>query len=98
MRWLAAMGLEGRETFTRATLRLRHLDVWAQLPGMTGEVVEDGSRATVTHQRPDEEAVELSHPAGRLVLDSVLTWSCPKVRGARLARTAELRWQGPEPG
>lgn len=85
----------GRDVrFRFATLTMQHLDVWAQLPGIMTEVVTDGSRAVVTHERPDEESTELSNPAGRLVLDTVLTMSPPTVRRAGLTRTAQLRWEG----
>lgn len=80
--------------FESARIRLRHLDVWAQLPGMSTRVVEDGSEAVVTLQRPEEVVTAVAYPAGRLVLDSVLTVRRPTVRGAGLARAAELRWEG----
>lgn len=80
--------------FTQARLRLRHLDAWAQLTGVSAEIVTDGSRATLRHERPPDETVQLADPAGRLVLDSISTVPNPTVRGARLTRTAELRWEG----
>lgn len=79
--------------FGAARLQLKHLDVWAQLPGVSTEVVSDGSRAVVTLERPDEETIELSNPAGRLTLGTILRMARPTVRGAGLTRTAELRWE-----
>ncbi len=83
----------GRDTrFHHARLQLQHLDVWAQLPGVELEVASDGSRTVLTQDRPDEKSVELRDPAGRLVLSSSVILTQPTVRGGRLGRTAELRW------
>lgn len=90
---------EGREArFRYARVQLQHLDVWAQLPGISGEVAHDGSWAVMTHERPDKETIELHEPPGWLVLDSVLTMPQLTVRGASLTRTAELRWESSEAG
>lgn len=78
-------------TFTRAKLRLRHLNAWAQLPGMEISVASDGSQGTVTYEQQEVEAAEVAALSGTLTLDSALTVPYPTVRGAALTRTAELR-------
>ncbi len=82
----------GGMRFHHARLQLQHLDVWAQLSGVELEVASDGSRAVLTQEQPEAESVELRDPAGQLVLDSSVTLTQPTVRGGRLSRTAELRW------
>lgn len=86
--------VQGPETlFRHARMRFEHLDVWAQLPGVKLEVSDDGSCAVLTGEQQSEERVVLRDPAGHLVLDSTFTMQRPTVRGGRLARSAELRWE-----
>jgi ApeA-like protein len=86
--------LDASSRFNRARVRLRNLDVWAQLPGIAMELNRDEGRVTVTYERPDEETVDLAGPpGGRLVLGSVLTVRMLTVRGGGPLRTTELRWE-----
>lgn len=80
-------GVDAR--FTSATLRVRHLDAWAQLPGISGQYSTDGTSVTVTHEAPVPEQAEVAGLGG-LVLGSVVTISDPTVRGGGFRRTAEL--------
>jgi hypothetical protein len=77
--------------FTQARLRLRHLDAWAQLPGVQVEVVEDGSRVTVVYEAQEPEIAPVPGLSGRLVLDSVIVAPRPTVQGASVTRRADLR-------
>jgi hypothetical protein len=76
--------------FTRARLRLRHLDAWAQLGGVEVRVVEDGSHISVVHERQEPETADVPDLSTRVVLDGVVPMPDPTVRGAAITRTAEL--------
>ena len=82
--------------FTRARLRLRHLDAWAQLGGVEVRVVQDGSHVSVVHERQEPETADVPGTSARVVLDSVVAMPDPSVVGAAVTRTAELRLEVPE--
>ncbi len=81
--------------FTEARLRLRHLDAWAQLPGVEVQVVEDRFHVTILYEAPEAETAEVPGLAGRLVLDNTAEATMPTVQGASVAQTAELRLEVP---
>jgi hypothetical protein len=82
-------------TFTRARLRLRHLDAWAQLPGVEVDVVEAENQVTIHYRAPDAETAEVPGLPGRLVLDNTAEASMPTVQGASVAQSAQLRLEVP---
>ena len=91
--------ISGRDArFRHVQLQLQHLDDWAQLPGLAVEVALELTTALIRHEQPEEEAVVLSEPAGRLVLDCALTMRQPSLRGGAVTRAAVLRWESSEAG
>lgn len=82
--------------FTRARLRLRHLDAWAQLGGVEVRVVQDGSHVSVVHERQEPEIADVPGTSARVVLDSVVSIPDPTVLGAAVTRAAELRLEMPD--
>lgn len=89
----------GSTRFQALRLRLRHLDVWAQLPGISAEFHGDGSRVSIEYEAGDDEAaVELEEPAGRLTLRSDVQQPDVDLRGGRFTRTAALHWEAAAAG
>jgi len=67
-----------------ARLRLRHLDVWAPMPGMSLTTAEDGSQVGLSWQRPSEWSSTLQVPDGILSVDPVVNMQWPTTAGGTL--------------
>jgi hypothetical protein len=69
---------------------VRHLDSWANLPGIALDLAEDWSQVAARYERHEEAAVRVAERA-ELSLDAVITLNEPNVHGAGFKRAAELR-------
>ncbi|MEV7968684.1 HEPN domain-containing protein [Sphaerisporangium sp. NPDC088356] len=81
-------------TFTMARLRVKHLDSWANLPGIAMELSDDWSWITARYQSHEQESVMLMGEA-ELALDATITLQQPSVHGAGFKRSVELRLEEP---
>lgn len=81
-------------SFAIARLRVRHLDSWANLPGIAMELAKDWSHITARSERHEEESVRVGGSA-ELTLDAVVTLNEPTIHGAGFRRSVELRLTEP---
>ncbi|WP_344920260.1 HEPN domain-containing protein [Streptosporangium oxazolinicum] len=81
-------------TFTMARIRVKHLDSWANLPGIAMELAEDWSQITARYEKHEQASAVMA--GGReLVLDEVVNLQEPTVLGAGFKRSVELRLNEP---
>ncbi|WP_433242550.1 HEPN domain-containing protein [Streptosporangium sp. CA-135522] len=82
-------------TFTMARLRVRHLDSWANLPGISIELKEDWSQITARYEKHEQASVMVTG-GGELVLGEKINLQEPTMQGAGFKRSAELLLNDPD--
>jgi hypothetical protein len=71
--------------FTRARVRIRHLDAWANLPGFMLTPDLSARKVTLAFQKPEVTAASLASGA-RVALEQVTSWNGPNASGGALER------------
>ena len=84
--------------FMRAGVRYRHLDTWAQMPGIEMEVRTDGSETVVRSKRPESLSTDLTTPAGQLLVEADLPMPKLTVRGTTLKRDVSFQFKSETEG
>lgn len=75
--------------FTRARIRIRHLDAWANLPGFTLTPDLAAGMHTLAFERPEVPQATLANGA-RVAVEQVTGWEGPDVSGGKLKREVWL--------
>ncbi|MFI6801083.1 ApeA N-terminal domain 1-containing protein [Streptosporangium canum] len=81
-------------TFTMARIRVKHLDSWANLPGIAMELTDDWSQITARYKK-HEQASAVMADGRELILDEVINLQEPTVLGTGFKRSVELRLNEP---
>lgn len=77
-----------------ARLRLRHLDIWAPMSGMSLTRAEDGSQLGLSWHRPPAWSSELQTPSGVLSAEPAVTMQWPTTAGGSLQAATWLEAHG----